>query len=34
MSWSPAVSLDEGLERTIRFVRDNATLYDAARYVL
>lgn len=33
MGWSPAVPLDEGLQRTIEFVRENASFYQTDRYV-
>jgi len=33
MSWSPAVSLDDGLRRTIEFVRKHPSFYQTDRYV-
>ena len=33
MGWSPAVSLDDGLRRSIDFVRKNVSLYQTDRYV-
>ena len=33
MNWSPAVSLDEGLQRTIDFVRTHLSFYQTDRYV-
>jgi dTDP-glucose 4,6-dehydratase len=33
MGWSPAVSLDEGLQRTIEFVQKHLPLYQPDRYV-
>lgn len=32
LSWSPAVDLDEGLRRTVAWVRDNLASYTAAGY--
>jgi NAD dependent epimerase/dehydratase len=32
LGWEPAVSLDEGLERTIEWVRANPSLYDPSSY--
>jgi NAD dependent epimerase/dehydratase len=32
LGWAPAVSLDEGLERTIEWVRANPSLYDPSSY--
>ena len=33
ISWSPTVSIDDGLRRTIEFVRENPSLYQTDRYV-
>jgi NAD dependent epimerase/dehydratase len=33
MGWSPTVSLDDGLRRTIEFVRTHPTFYQTERYV-
>jgi dTDP-glucose 4,6-dehydratase len=33
MGWSPTVSLDDGLRRTIEFVRKHASFYQTDRYV-
>jgi NAD dependent epimerase/dehydratase len=33
IGWSPTVSIDDGLRRTIEFVRENPSLYQTDRYV-
>lgn len=33
ISWSPSVSIDDGLRRTIEFVREHPSLYQTDRYV-
>jgi NAD dependent epimerase/dehydratase len=33
ISWSPTVSIDDGLRRTIEFVREHPSLYQTDRYV-
>lgn len=34
LNWRPKVSLEEGLKRTIEFIRENLDLYEADQYVL
>ena len=34
LGWSPTVTLEEGLERAIAFVRDNPGLYRPAEYAV
>ena len=33
IGWLPTVSIDDGLRRTIEFVRENPSLYQTDRYV-
>jgi nucleoside-diphosphate-sugar epimerase len=34
LGWAPAVDLDEGLRRTIAFIRDAASLYRPGTYTI
>ena len=34
LNWRPKVSLEEGLKRTIQFIRENLDLYRADQYVV